>query len=346
MTAAAGSPVPAGLRLRIWRACMAGSVIAALGLVWVGSTLAPYDGQLDPVLLAVFPWALAGLGVLVGIAAAMWLDHNIVGHLRGITRALADERVAALRGLPAVAEWGELSELTQGVQRLITRVDRLHAEGDDARHARAQLEATLQQIMDSLELWARDVAEPFPSAEGPVAAIGEVLRRRSEREHDRREQGRETVREIRAGVMRGLEEARETESQAERGFVEATALLTTVRELQRLRAELEGALARAGESAAAAPALEAFEAYRAAAASAIEELVSASTMSVERLAAGLVGVQEISDQVHTLANRATLVALDAAIGAVASRPGTAPRASPRRRSAPSSCAASPPTSRP
>ena len=127
--------------------------------------------------------------------------------------------------------------------------------------------------------------------------------------------------EIRAGVMRGLEEARETESQAEHGFLEATALLTTVRELQRLRVELESALSAAGAARTAPPAPEALERYRSAAAGIIEELVSASTGSVERLAAGLMHVQEIADQVHTLANRATLVALDAALGPGVSPPG-------------------------
>src|SRR5690242_17583111 len=104
-------PVPAGLRLRIWVACLAGAAVATLSLIWVVATLAPYDGAVDPVLLAVFPWAAGGLGMLIGIAMAMWLDHNIVGHLRGLSRALADEQVAALRGLPARAEWGELSQL-------------------------------------------------------------------------------------------------------------------------------------------------------------------------------------------------------------------------------------------
>ena len=315
----ARGPLPQGLRLRIWLGCTAGAVVSALSLVWVAGALAPGDGSLDPILLAVFPWTLAVLGVLVGVAMAMWLDHNIVGHLRGLSRALANDGVVGLRGLPAVAEWGELSDLTQSVQRLITRMDRLHAEAEESRRAREQLERTLEEVMTALEKWAREAAEPFPSAAGPLSAIAEVLQQRDqrarEREREQRERGREAVLEIRAGVRRGLEEARETESQAERGFVEATALLTTVRELQRLRGELEQALAAAGEANPAEPVLEALERYRIAAAGAIEELVGASTASVERLAAGLVRVQEISDHVHTLSNRATLVALDAAIGA-------------------------------
>ncbi|HEY6867992.1 MAG TPA: hypothetical protein VI792_12090 [Candidatus Eisenbacteria bacterium] len=309
------APVPAGLRLRIWVGCLAGSAVATLGLIWVVGTLAPYDGSADPVLIAVFPWAVGGLGMLTGITMAMWLDHNIVGHLRGLSRALAGEQVAELRGLPAASEWGELSELTQSVQRLITRMERTGREAIDARRDRERLEETIESIMDALGRWASGEAPPLEPGEGPLAALAEALGRRAVLERRERDRSRDAVLEIRAGVRRGLEEAHETESQAERGFVEATALLTTVRELQRLRGELEGVLLAAGAGSAGEPALEAFERYRAAAAGVIEELVSASTESVDRLASGLTHVQEIADHVHTLANRATLVALDAALGA-------------------------------
>ena len=307
--------MPAGLRLRIWIGCLAGAAVATLGLIWVVGTLAPYDGSVDPVLVAVFPWAVGGLGMLTGIAMAMWLDHNIVGHLRGLSRALAGEQVTELRGLPAASEWGELSELTQNIQRLITRMERTGREALEARRDRQRLEETLDAIMDALGRWASGEAPPLEPGEGPLAALAQALGRRAERERAARDRSRDAVLEIRAGVKRGLEEAHETESQAERGFVEATALLTTVRELQRLRGELEGALLSAGAGSASEPGLEAFERYRAAAAGVIEALVSASTESVDRLASGLAHVQEIADHVHTLANRATLVALDAALGA-------------------------------
>src|SRR5258706_13854091 len=85
LPASAGSgPMPAGLRLRIWIACLAGAVVATLSLIWVVATLAPYEGSVDPLLLAVFPWAAGGLGGLTGIAMAMWLDHHIARHLRGL----------------------------------------------------------------------------------------------------------------------------------------------------------------------------------------------------------------------------------------------------------------------
>jgi hypothetical protein len=66
---------------------------------------------------------------------------------------------------------------------------------------------------------------------------------------------------------------------------------------------------------AATPAEEddALATWRAAARNAIQELVDSSSESVEHLGQGLLRVQEIADQVHLVANRATLIALNAAL---------------------------------
>ena len=88
-----------------------------------------------------------------------------------------------------------------------------------------------------------------------------------------------------------------------------------MRELQRLGGELKQDLSTVPETPAV-PALslaESQQRYREVAAAAIEELVSASNQSVECLAAGLVRVQEIGEQVQVLANRATLIALHVAL---------------------------------
>src|SRR5258706_6741861 len=183
--ASAGSgPMPAGLRLRIWIACLAGAVVATLSLIWVVATLAPYAGSVDPLLLAVFPWAAGGVGVLTGIAMAMWLDHNIVGHLRGLARVLADERVAGLRGLPASAQLGELSELGQGIQRLITRMERSTQEAQQARLERQQIEATLEHVMGALAAWAHQGTEALTPAEGPLVGIAGGLNHRAARDRE------------------------------------------------------------------------------------------------------------------------------------------------------------------
>lgn len=131
-----------------------------------------------------------------------------------------------------------------------------------------------------------------------------------------------------------MADSRDSAEQAERSFVEATALLTTVRELQRLGAELQQELASAPPASggyppagAAAPVppspspAEAQRRWREAAAAAIDELVVASTQSVEHLAAGLAHVRGIEEQVQVLANRATLIALNVVVAGAAHASG-------------------------
>jgi len=344
---------------------MAGSLVASLGAAWVASTLAASDPSLEPGLAVVFPWVVAGLGMLTGVAMALWLDRGIVGRLRDLARAVGSEQVTGARGLEG-AGWGELAVLEQGVAQLIGRVLGLRDELEESRRARSGLERALEGVLAGLERWGHQGPEAMLQAEGPLAAVAEILNQRVERDEQSRDQSRAAALEIRAGVLRGLEEARETESQAERGFLEATALLTTVRELHRLRGELEQSLAPAepatpsgqpamqgpakpeavpgmirvpvGRAGAAEPGSPVLERYRAAAAAAIEEVMSASAASVERLAAGLAPVRVISDQVHALANRATVVALEAALGAGREAGPPAP-ADPSNRPAPSRRAA-------
>jgi hypothetical protein len=81
-----------------------------------------------------------------------------------------------------------------------------------------------------------------------------------------------------------------------------------VRELQRLASELAGAIRTPG---AEAPVDEPM-AERARAA--LEDLISASSASVESLGRGLLRVQDVSEQVQRIANRATLIAIQAISG--------------------------------
>jgi hypothetical protein len=307
-----------GLRARIWIGCLGGAVIASAGLFWMSRALTPPDPDLNPLLAAAFPWSMAALGILIGVGFAMWLDHNITGHLRGMSRAIATGEVSELRGLPASAGWGELSEVTQGVQALLGRLERAGQEAIELRAARARIDATLDEMTAALERWALE--DEAPAAEGPLAPLAPALEHRVTRERDARTRMLDALREIRAGMQRTIEDARETEEQAERGFVEATALLTTVRELQRLGGELEQSLAAAGEGETADARAAAYETLRATATAAIEELVRASGESVEHLGGGLLRVQAIAEQVHVIANRATLIALDAAMAATGDPP--------------------------
>ena len=182
-----------------------------------------------------------------------------------------------------------------------------------------QLEAQLAQVRGRLERWTETERwEPLALEDGPLALLGGTLDRGFARELELREQNQSVARLMREELGSARDDARESVEQAERGFVEATALLTTVRELQRLGGELQGTLA--SPVTEPAPASDAGE-FRAAVARAIEELVAASIDSVDQLASGLSHVQEIAEQVHAIANRSTLIALNAAVASGRGEPG-------------------------
>ena len=306
-----------GLRLRLWLGCLGGALVAAGGMWWVVGSHAGPGTPLDLPLFVSWLSVIAALGILVGVAFALWLDRGIIGHLRGLSSSLATGRVSELRGLPAGAGWGDLSRLTQQVQALLTHQRQVARTAEELGLIRGQLgsvHASLQRWVET-ERWEGARIEP-----GALAPLMESLDRGLRRLDEVRDENVEAARQIRMAVSGALVDARDTAGEAERGFVEATALLTTVRELQRLGAELEQSLT----SIAAGPADEdddALTAWRTAARSAIQELVESSSDSVEHLGRGLLRVQEIVDQVRLVANRATLIALNAALtGARQGRP--------------------------
>ncbi len=306
-----------GLRLRIWLGCLGGALIGAAGMWWIVGT---HTGPAAPLDLPVFiSWlsAVAAIGILTGVAFALWLDHGIIGHLRGLANGLATGRVSDLRGLPAGAGWGELSRLTQQVQILLTHQRQIARTGEDLGVLRSQIAA----MRESIERWADSERwEGLGVETGALAPLAGSLERGIRRLDEAREQNLGSAREIGAGVAGALGDARDTAGDAERGFVEATALLTTVRELQRLGGELEQSLATIGAGPGGDD-TRALADWRAAARAAIHELVESSSGSVEHLGRGLLRVQEIADQVHLVANRATLIALNAALtGARQGRP--------------------------
>ena len=91
------SPIPAepsgtlGLRLRVWVACLAGALVSVLALWWVAGTQLTVGA--DPVQLLAWLAGTGAAGVVIAIAAALWLDRGIVMHLRGLTRGFASGRV-------------------------------------------------------------------------------------------------------------------------------------------------------------------------------------------------------------------------------------------------------------
>ncbi|MCE9627396.1 MAG: hypothetical protein K8R56_05720 [Candidatus Eisenbacteria bacterium] len=291
------------MKLRLWLACLSGGLIAAVGTLWL--TFSPGLTPADPLMYA---W-LAGIAcaaLLVGLALALWMDHHVVGHLQGVLVGLVSNRAAELRDLPASDGWGELSALGDAAQDLL---ERRHREA----RAIADLERTREHLMvlqASIEHWQQTEQWERPQLpEGDVTATGDLLGHALQRRALIDEQNREVARQLAGDLSAVITDAAEAASQAERGFVEATSLQTSVRELARLAGELHAGLA----AATAAP-VDAGDPMAERARQALEELVEASSSSVAALGRGLQRVQDVSEQVQRLANRATLIAIQGISG--------------------------------
>jgi hypothetical protein len=305
----AGEPT-IGLRARLWAACLAGTLVCGAGLWWVFDTWAPPGLPVDRAALALGSLVslLAGLGV--SLISALWIDLHVVRQLRMLVAALASGRAPSLRQLPAATGWGELSALAPTVQDALARQRQLARAADDLQ----RLEHQLAELRVQAERWMRSERwQAQALAGGPAAELAASLDRGFARDLEVRDQNLEAARLIRAELDQSREDARESVEQAERGFVEATSLLTTVRELQRLGAELAGVLAHERPAAADGPAGEPADATREAMGAALEDLVQGTVGIVEDIGQGLARVQEIGDQVRLLANRATLIALDVTV---------------------------------
>jgi methyl-accepting chemotaxis protein len=292
------------LRLRIWLGCLGGVLVAVAGWWWVSVTpisteAAPPFGTLES------RWRLVlGIAGLASVLLAWWLDRGIVGMIR----ALIDRSRSGRLDVPGEPDgWGELSDLGHELHGLLTQRRQLRHAADELAIMQRQLDAARAAI----DRWIESERWPgIPRQEGPLRAFAETVNRGFARETELMTQNHEAARQIRSDLETAAEDARESAEQEEHGFVEVTALLTTVRELQRLGAELKpGATA----ASAATVEAEAYERWRGVAALAIEELVTASSQSVEHLSTSLLRVQEITSQVQLLGNRATLIALNTVV---------------------------------
>lgn len=288
-----------GLRLRLWLVGLASGAVTGVGTLWVLGT--QVEASQHPGLATLLAWlsGVAFLSVIVGAALALWLDHHLIGQLRAMIRGIRSGRVSELRGVPAASGWGELSELSDSVQGLLGR----HRVQTRAADELASLRTQLAALQSAVATWEREERLPaLPPMSGDLGALAESLTHGLSRRGVLEEQNREASRQVAAELSGSLADAQESAEQAERGFVEATALLTTVRELQRLSTELTNALA-AVPSSAPEPREESH------ARAVLEELVEASHASVESLGRALLATQDVADQVQTLANRSTLIAI-------------------------------------
>jgi len=301
---------------------MLGGLAGAGAVLGLFAWLAPPDPLFNPRALGVWPWSAAALCLVLAVSLALWLDHAIASHLRGLSRAIASGDPTELSALPATAGWGELSLLAAQIQSLLVRQREMSRSALELEELRHRIRS-LRVAVDTREPGQR--VEPLRPLEGPLGPLIDALNRHWEADVETAAKKREGALGLRRELSFAMADSRDSAEQAERGFVEATALLTTVRELQRLGGELQQELAVAASAPAVPPGpapAEVQRRWREAAVSAIDELVVASSQSVEHLAAGLVRVREIDEQVQVLANRATLIALNVA---VAGAGGAGPR---------------------
>jgi hypothetical protein len=269
--------------------------------------------SLSPADPAVYGW-LAGVAcacLIIGLLLALWIDHHVVGHLHGLLLACARTGSRSCGGCPPGPAGANSPSWAMR--------SRTRSRGASARRAQlADLDRVREQLrilFASIEYWQRTERWERPALpEGEVSAVGELLAHALQRRAAVDEQNREAARQVANELAAVIAEAREAATQAERGFVEATALQTTVRELHRLSGELSASL-RGPQPAAAAPEPAAASASRQLRVrELLEELVAASFASVESLGRGLARVEDVSDQVQRLANRATLIAIQALAG--------------------------------
>ena len=308
-----------GLRVRLWIGCLAGSLLSAGAIALLLARSPDLASRLDPEFRWVWLPGILGAAVLLSFALAWWLDRGIVRPLRGLTRGLAEGQIVELRGLPSTSGWGEISELTLEAQAMLARHRNLARAGAELTQLCDQLIGVHQAIERGSKSGTWEplrVTMPAGAASGALAPLLGALNRELARASASGAASREASGALESESRAALEEVRDLAEQSERGFVEATALLTTVRELERLASELDTALGmpRAATDDRARVAGEAVQGFRAAAADAIGRLVVASSESVAHLAGGMQRVQEIADQTRVIANRATLIALHALTG--------------------------------
>ena len=286
-----------GLRVRLWIGALAGALAAVVAGTWLFWLPESPFAVVDAPELANDLLIAGGLVVVIALAAAWWLDRGIVARVRRITRSARRQDAAPLHEPSAGSGWGELGDLGRHLSALI--MAHRHAVRSEAELQ--SLDRELDGVRDSVRRWIETERwSALPQGTGSVQKVADTLNHAMARQAEVQDQNLEAAQQVRADLDAAVSDARETAEQAEGGFVEATALLTTIRELERLGGELQSGLAKEP------PALGA------------RDLPAEIATLAAPLARGADVLREISDQVQVLGNRATLVALHAVLAA---RPG-------------------------
>jgi methyl-accepting chemotaxis protein len=300
-----------GLIVRLWFACLAGALATALASLSVISAIAMAGAALDPTLVMRAIGAACLLGLLVAVLAGRWLTRGIAHRLRDVEHGIGRGHVpeSAYRH-----GWGEIGDVARAVRALLETDRDLREDEAELRALRGRIE----HARDVVDRWIRTERwEALAPGSGSLAPLAEALDRAMAREIEVQDQNLEAVQLVQSELLQVIDEARGSAEMAEHGYVEITALLTTIREIARLTAEIQQAV----QAPAVEPKSPVVESdWRDRAAQAIEELVDVSGESVRRLGEGLLRVREINEQVQLLSNRATLIALNAVVASARPEP--------------------------
>ena len=310
-----------GLRARLWLACLIGTIVTALASACVISAVQMAGAAIDPLLVMEAIGGACLLGLAVAVLAGWWVTRGIAQNLRDLEEGIARGHMTQSA---RDAGWGEIGAVSRAVRTLL-ETDRNLREDEAVLRA---LIATIDRARDSVERWIRTERwDPLTPGSGPLGPLADALDRGIVRGVEVQDQNLEAAQLAHRELVSVIEEARGSAELAEHGYVEVTALLTTIREIARLTSEIQRALDAPAPEALDAPAPGESD-WRERAAQAIEELVEVSGESVKRLGEGLLRVREISDQVQLMSNRATLIALNAVVASGRPEGRTAPPEGP------------------
>jgi hypothetical protein len=278
------------------------------------------------------PWpewrwiAFAGAGLVVAVLVWLWLRHSLVSPLRALVNALESGRGADPRTVRSVGPWGELSGLSDAVQSTLLRQRRLERDLEEL----AALRACVGQLAAGVEAWTeRDERPAAFGAAAPADGVPEAarplvagLRRALERLDERAAEAHAVAGLVRETIDDARQRGEAVTGGTERQFVEATSLLTVLRELRRWAGELAPALeslraaasARVGEDGAGGARWTHL----------LDEAIEGGTLPLQAAERSAQRLSTSAEDVLFLAETARLARIEAAVAALAGTPEAAP----------------------
>jgi len=302
-------PVPAAH----WstRALQARFAIAVLVPMTVGALVASF-----------LPWpewrvlAFAYGGFLGGMASWWWLSASVARRLRTLARALESGQAEAL--ISEGASRGDLGGLNDAAIALLKRQRNLERDLEELFElrgvvARLSAAAAVWAETERAPDWRAAAAEPLPGAAVALVAGLELATARLE---ERALEARAVAALVQETMLEAGGRAGDVASASERQFVEATSLLTVLRELKRWGGELNTGLETLASAQAAARTDKGPEEMLAQANAALDDVaaeaqnqVRVATRAAERLRAATGAIAGVHESAQLAAVESALAAL-------------------------------------